>query len=279
MLILSRREAEKVLFPKLGITIEVTRVQGRTVRLGIEAPDEIRIIRAELEDTADLEIRKRQNNSNRPSESSWNVPKEMQQCLDAANLAIHLAQNQLRQQLNDKAEEALDHALECLENLESVADRNAGSAPASSTIREAKIGYHFQAKKVAIVVDQDNQLGPELQNKLDSIGYETLQLDSGEALIEFLQSRDQPNLVITLHRPLIEPLQPAEEPLMAEDEFHHAFVDAQESWLPQSSQSAFRMFGVGGLQKSSQTFPLGEVHVTSWFSESTDAEALASCFT
>ncbi len=48
MLILSRREAEKVLFPGLGISVEITRVQGRSVRLGIQAPDEIRIIRGIL---------------------------------------------------------------------------------------------------------------------------------------------------------------------------------------------------------------------------------------
>lgn len=59
MLILSRREAEKVLFPGLGISVEITRVQGRSVRLGIQAPDEIRIIRGELEATADPIPRKR----------------------------------------------------------------------------------------------------------------------------------------------------------------------------------------------------------------------------
>ena len=130
MLILSRHEAEKVLFPELGITIEVTRVKGRTVRLGIDAPKDIRVIRAELEDTADSKTqRPKKTGSNFRCKKSWQVPQEMQKCLDAANLAIHLAQNQLRQQLNDQAHEALEHAIECLENLETTVGRNAALAP------------------------------------------------------------------------------------------------------------------------------------------------------
>ena len=39
MLVLSRREADKILFPSLGITVEVLRVQGNRTRLGIEAPE------------------------------------------------------------------------------------------------------------------------------------------------------------------------------------------------------------------------------------------------
>ena len=64
MLVLSRRESEKVLLPALGITIEVTRIQGKTVRLGIDAPDEIRIVRGELEKGTDLEIDHRGRSSN-----------------------------------------------------------------------------------------------------------------------------------------------------------------------------------------------------------------------
>ena len=48
MLVLSRRENERI---KLGdsIVVTVVRVAGDRVRLGIEAPAEIRVVRAELE--------------------------------------------------------------------------------------------------------------------------------------------------------------------------------------------------------------------------------------
>ena len=48
MLVLSRRERERI---KLGETIVVTvvRVSGDKVRLGIEAPSDMRVLREELE--------------------------------------------------------------------------------------------------------------------------------------------------------------------------------------------------------------------------------------
>ena len=38
MLVLSRREDDKIVFPNLGITVEVLRIAGRSVRLGVTAP-------------------------------------------------------------------------------------------------------------------------------------------------------------------------------------------------------------------------------------------------
>jgi carbon storage regulator CsrA len=48
MLVLSRRVNETILFPGLGITIHVLRMQGNTVRLGIEAPAAAQVLRSEL---------------------------------------------------------------------------------------------------------------------------------------------------------------------------------------------------------------------------------------
>ena len=51
MLVLSRRRDEQILFPELGITVKVISLEGNRVRIGIEAPDSIRILRGELGDT------------------------------------------------------------------------------------------------------------------------------------------------------------------------------------------------------------------------------------
>jgi carbon storage regulator CsrA len=48
MLVLSRKQNEKILFPTLGITLEILGVQGRTARIGIEAPEEVPIYRHEV---------------------------------------------------------------------------------------------------------------------------------------------------------------------------------------------------------------------------------------
>ena len=51
MLVLSRKTNETIELPELGISIEVIRVNGGSVRLGITAPKSIRILRGELLET------------------------------------------------------------------------------------------------------------------------------------------------------------------------------------------------------------------------------------
>jgi carbon storage regulator len=48
MLVLSRRLNEKIVIPGLDITIQVLSIQGGAVRIGIDAPLHVGILRAEL---------------------------------------------------------------------------------------------------------------------------------------------------------------------------------------------------------------------------------------
>jgi carbon storage regulator CsrA len=50
MLILSRRQKEKIYFPSIRTVIHVADIRGKTVRLGIEAPPEVTVLRDELRD-------------------------------------------------------------------------------------------------------------------------------------------------------------------------------------------------------------------------------------
>jgi carbon storage regulator CsrA len=50
MLVLSRRLNEKIKFPAIDTTVQVVRIRAGTVRLGIEAPPEVVVLREELPD-------------------------------------------------------------------------------------------------------------------------------------------------------------------------------------------------------------------------------------
>jgi carbon storage regulator len=47
MLVLSRKPGEKLVIGE-GITVTVLEIVGRRVRLGVEAPDDVRVLRGEL---------------------------------------------------------------------------------------------------------------------------------------------------------------------------------------------------------------------------------------
>lgn len=48
MLVLSRKPGQAIVLPGLGITIQVTEVQGNNVRIGITADPKYQIVRREL---------------------------------------------------------------------------------------------------------------------------------------------------------------------------------------------------------------------------------------
>lgn len=48
MLVLTRKQGESLEFPGLGIRLSVERVRGGRVRLGIQAPEDVLVMRSEL---------------------------------------------------------------------------------------------------------------------------------------------------------------------------------------------------------------------------------------
>ena len=124
MLVLSRRPQEKILFPGTGISIEIVKTKGNTVRVGIEAPSSVRILRGEIASPEDLlteplsiETSGSSGTSNEFSSLSCNQRQRVERQLDEIYLAIALAQNQNRQDLPDNVGFALDEAMERLSDM------------------------------------------------------------------------------------------------------------------------------------------------------------------
>ena len=55
MLVLSRRLSEKIVFPGIGTAVQVVAVKPGLVRLGIEAPPDVTVLREELADQFESE--------------------------------------------------------------------------------------------------------------------------------------------------------------------------------------------------------------------------------
>ena len=50
MLVLTRRPQQKIVLPDLQVTVTVVAVKGGAVRIGIEAPPDVQVLREELLD-------------------------------------------------------------------------------------------------------------------------------------------------------------------------------------------------------------------------------------
>ena len=63
MLVLTRRPHEKIVLPGLGVTIQLVSIKGGTVRIGIEAPPDVQVMREELLDQSQASARVGRNAS------------------------------------------------------------------------------------------------------------------------------------------------------------------------------------------------------------------------
>jgi carbon storage regulator CsrA len=116
MLVLSRRQNDKVVFPRLGITVEILRINGRSVRVGIDAPPEVSVLRHEIVQQEGHQIAS--------ALPSTKLTHRLRNQLNAANLALQLSRKQLERGQRDAAEETLQKALRAFEQL----DREIGAA-------------------------------------------------------------------------------------------------------------------------------------------------------
>ncbi|MEM7455547.1 MAG: carbon storage regulator [Planctomycetota bacterium] len=172
MLVLSRRVDEKIFFPALGISLKVVRIKGNTVRLGIDAPPEIRVVREEVSRGGELIEQASASRDVPAATAQWPDPvrenvacetanvelpasavhghqdpnrertaghqrcdseqQELQSRLNSANLAIHFAQMKLREGLTEEAWLALDDTVRCLESLEAAIGMAAELNPPAS---------------------------------------------------------------------------------------------------------------------------------------------------
>ncbi|MCA9053038.1 MAG: carbon storage regulator [Planctomycetaceae bacterium] len=56
MLVLSRKRNESIVLPDLNLTIRVAEISGGRVRLAVEAPREVTILRKEVADRLEAEL-------------------------------------------------------------------------------------------------------------------------------------------------------------------------------------------------------------------------------
>lgn len=176
MLVLSRRPGQKVVFPSLGIAIEVLRSRGAVTRLGIEAPDDVPVLRDEV-------LTKKAATGDTVSIGSPNERQcrhEWRNKLNQLMLKLQLLQRQLELGQAVGPEQSLSEVFAELTDLEqSTTDTVIESTP----------------PKVLIVEDQANER-ELLATCLRLGGIEVATASNGREAFDYLHEHELPDLVL-----------------------------------------------------------------------------------
>ena len=181
MLVLSRKEDQKVCFPGLGITVQVLGVRGSSVRLGVDAPIEVRIVRDELDEEGPDKPPPRSHIIRLPQ----NLRHELRNELNSISIALHLFKQELAQGYIENAEVTFDRLVEHVERISSN----------RALSREGVLAEKTNCLTALLVEDQPNER-EMLAGFLRMHGYEVATAADGLEAIEYLDSNEEPSVIL-----------------------------------------------------------------------------------
>lgn len=191
MLVLTRRADQKIVFPNLGITLQVLRIRGNVVKIGIDAPPSVAVLRHEISE----------GDAAAPPapESEADAVRErrhaMRNRLNAVTVALHLYRKQLENGLANDAEATLQKLMEQLAALDgeiagTTEARVRDSGGIGNLVRKA------EATKKALLVEDDRNESELLAGYLRLNGFEVVTAGDGADALEYLQSHAAPEVVL-----------------------------------------------------------------------------------
>lgn len=189
MLVLSRRPDQRVVFPNLGITIQLLRIKGNTARLGIEAPPEVAILRDEIAQGAKAPAAQAVAEAAAGDErSKWRHV--MRNRLNAATLALHLLKRQWEAGKVEQAEATFAKVLDELTELEAFAQGAVRmEMPGADPVAKA-------ASRRALLVEDDRNESELLAGYLRMSGFNVDTAGDGADALRYLASQSRPDVVL-----------------------------------------------------------------------------------
>ncbi len=265
MLVLSRRPQEKIVFPHVGITVEVVSVSGQTVRVGVTAPKDILILRNEVAEkgvpepaiaaaapsklpvkAAAPEVPR----SDGTDESSREALHRLKNRLNTANLAIHLVEKQLGAGQIAAAEQTLHRALSEFKSLDE-------ELAASSVARQKQSANPTGPR--ALVVEDDVNESVLLAEILRIGGFQVATALDGRCALDYLDQNPLPDVVLLDMR-----MPRCDGPTTLS-----AIRDNPR-------YNGLRIVAVSGTRPSDLGVPTGPKGIDRWFSKPLDPQQLVS---
>ncbi len=238
MLVLSRRPSQSFVFPTLGVSVQILRVAGQIVRVGVEAPRSIPVLSEELEPPGDA--------GGPPSavdgadeEAARQARHHLRGRLNTATIALYLAQRQLQSGSAADAGGTLQHALDELGQLEgelAAAGATAGK-PARRRIR-------------TLLVEDNPHESALLEGYLRLSGMDVANASDGQEALDYLSNHEPPDAVLLDMR-----LPRCDGPTTV------AEIRRNPTY------SRLKIFAVSGAKQEEVDVPTGPAGVDGWFTK------------
>jgi carbon storage regulator CsrA len=190
MLVLSRKEDQKVCFPELGITVEIVRVKGSTVRLGIDAPTEVRIMRDELMGGAKDALPARTRVIRFPKELRHEIRNE----LNSISIALHLIKREVEAGHVEDFEATFDKLVEHIERISANQALSSDETVAEESITQTHTENKHELTAL-LVEDQANER-EMLAGLLRMHGYQVATAADGLEAIDYLDENEKPDVIL-----------------------------------------------------------------------------------
>ncbi len=178
MLVLSRRQDDKIVFPNLGITVEILKIAGRSVRVGVDAPSDVRVLRHELAEKEGVatgtQVRGPQT---KPSDH------QLRNRLNRATIGLQLAQKQLEVGQVDSADQTMAKVLSEFQSL----DDDLGRQVTES---------HARVQRHALLVEDDANESELLAGYLRLSGFQVDTASDGCDALDYLSEHRRPDVVL-----------------------------------------------------------------------------------
>lgn len=180
MLVLSRKKNQRVLFPNLNIAVEILRLDGNSVRVGIDAPKDVPIWRAELYE-GDV--------TSSADDALAETRHKLRNQIHTATLTLHVLSKHLERGDTEKAQQLLDQSLTEFQEMDHVVGAVRDASPSCPT-------------PTALIVEDNDHERELLAGYLRLCGYATRSAENGLVALSALANDPIPDVVLLdIHMP------------------------------------------------------------------------------
>ena len=245
MLVLSRGVDDKVVFPSLGITVDIIRVDGNKVRLGIDAPREIPVHRHEI-----VERMKEFGEEIIPFRPKDNqLTHAIRNRLNAASLGLHVLHQKLEVGNTNEAEADI---FAIFNELKAIEDEVQGRTPASE-VTSMNEGHR------ALIVEDDANERELLSGYLELKGFQVdTAIDGLQAMVKLTNEQRPDVVLLDMRMPRFDGKKTVSA-IRGNPDYHD-----------------LKVFGVSGEHRAKLNIPLGKRGVDRWFSKPLNPQELVT---